>query len=114
MVMIKDLDAKCSQDDFELLEASVIAGMLLELEDGWEVREGKELEKVFDFDTYLEGASFAFQVSLLCEKMDHHARLLILERRVQVSIATEIVSGITKADFHLASKIEKLISLSDC
>jgi 4a-hydroxytetrahydrobiopterin dehydratase len=79
---------------------------------GWRTENGA-LTKEFRFRTYLEGVRFAVRVAEEAEKMDHHPELTIGWRKVLFRVSTHSVKGLTKLDFDLAQRTEKLGALDD-
>jgi 4a-hydroxytetrahydrobiopterin dehydratase len=79
----------------------------LESLSGWTVRDGK-LNKLFAFETYKDGLVFAAAVGYLADALNHHPDLLVGYAKVDVSMNTHDVGGISPYDFELARKIDTL------
>ncbi len=89
-----------------LSDAEINAG-LAKL-NGW-ARDGDELVKQFQFDTYLAGLAFASSVGVIAEGLNHHPDLIIGWRRVSVSFTThDAGSKITAKDLAAAEAIDGL------
>lgn len=79
-----------------------------ELDAGWEVVEGHHLEKSFEFPDFAAALDFVARVGELAEAEGHHPDLHLSWGRVNVTIWTHAVDGLTENDFVLAAKIEEL------
>ncbi len=89
-----------------LSDAEISAG-LAKL-NGW-ARDGDELVKEFQFDSYLAGLAFASSVGVIAEGLNHHPDLVISWRRVSVSFTThDAGSKITAKDLAAAEAIDGL------
>lgn len=75
---------------------------------GWKLEEN-QIVKLFQFKDFAEALSFVNKVGAEAEKMDHHPDIFIHSwNKVKITISTHSEGGITKKDFQLAEKIEKL------
>ncbi|MFT6052642.1 MAG: 4a-hydroxytetrahydrobiopterin dehydratase [Halioglobus sp.] len=90
----------------EKLQAALIEQKLAELP-GWVLGEDK-LYRRFVFDNFVEAFGFMSQVALLCEAMNHHPQWTNVYNRVDISLTTHDVNGISSLDFTLASRINCL------
>ena len=86
-----------------LSEDEIAAG----LPGGWS-REGDEIVRAFEFESYARGALFTAAVALLAEEADHHPDLLLTYRRVEVRLSSHDAGGVTDRDLRLARKISEL------
>lgn len=79
---------------------------------GWSVRsDGKALEKTFTFDTFAMAFSFMGKVAQEAEALDHHPDWYNSYNRVEISLQTHDVGGITKLDIALAKAINSIAAL---
>jgi len=74
-----------------------------QLPEGWE-REGEEIVRVFEFDSYLPGVGFASAVGGLAEDAWHHPEITITWGEVEVRLTTHDAGGITEKDIDLAER----------
>jgi 4a-hydroxytetrahydrobiopterin dehydratase len=88
------------------LSESAIANELSTL-DGWSVANGN-LHRVFEFKDFAAAFGFMTRVALAAEKMDHHPDWSNSWNKVTVDLATHSAGGITRNDFDLAEKIQKI------
>ena len=77
------------------------------LPDGWE-REGDEIVRTFEFESYLEGVGFAAGAGGLAEEAFHHPEMTIGWREVEVRLTTHDAGGITEKDLDLAARFDEL------
>lgn len=75
---------------------------------GWAMQ-GEKIGRSFDFDSYASGCVFATAVGCIADALDHHPDILIGYRKVNVSVNTHDVGGISDWDFELASRIDGLL-----
>jgi 4a-hydroxytetrahydrobiopterin dehydratase len=74
------------------------------LPEEWE-RDGDEIVRTFDFDSYLAGVGFASGVAGLAEEAWHHPEMTITWGSVEVRLTTHDAGGITEADLDLAERM---------
>ena len=77
------------------------------LPDGWE-REGDEIVRTFEFDSYLDGVGFAAGAGGLAEEAWHHPEMTIRWGEVAVRLTTHDAGGITQKDLDLAGRLNDL------
>ncbi|XP_041969477.1 pterin-4-alpha-carbinolamine dehydratase [Aricia agestis] len=81
------------------------------LQSGWKVQENRDaIEKEFKFKDFNEAFSFMTRVALLAEKMDHHPEWFNVYNRVQVTLASHDVNGLSKRDVRMATFMDKIYS----
>jgi len=78
-----------------------------QMPDGWE-RDGDEIARTFEFDSYLEGVGFAAGAGGLAEEAFHHPEMRIGWREVEVRLTTHDAGGITSKDTDLAARLNEL------
>lgn len=78
------------------------------LPDDWS-RDGDEITRTFEFDSYLGGVGFAAGVGGLAEEAFHHPDIHIGWREVEVRLTTHDAGGITGNDTDLAGRINELV-----
>jgi len=69
---------------------------------------GNQIEKVFRFKSYVDGLEFAFALGKAAEEEDHHPDILIMWRRVRVTLTTHAINGLSENDFIMAAKANEL------
>jgi 4a-hydroxytetrahydrobiopterin dehydratase len=76
--------------------------------DGWEVVREHHLRKLYKFKDFREALEFVNRVGELAEEQGHHPDILLAWGRVEITIWTHKIDGLTESDFILAAKIDKL------
>jgi 4a-hydroxytetrahydrobiopterin dehydratase len=71
------------------------------LPDGWD-RDGDEIVRIYEFDDYLDGVTFATQVAEVADEEFHHPELIVRYDEVEVRLTSHEAGGITDADLRLA------------
>jgi len=94
--------------DDSLLDKHKMKAVLAALPD-WTLQQGA-LFRSFRFHTYLAGIEFVQQVARLAESQNHHPDLFVAWRKVDVSIISHDLGGITHRDVSLAEAIEKSLN----
>jgi 4a-hydroxytetrahydrobiopterin dehydratase len=89
------------------LESDEARRLLKEL-DGWEMIENHHLQKRFDFTNFREALDFVNRIGELSEQQGHHPDICFGWGKVDVTIWTHKINGLTESDFVLAAKIDRL------
>ena len=89
------------------LQGQEITNLLMEL-DGWEVLNQHHLKKNFSFANFREAQQFVNRIGDLAEEQGHHPDICFGWGRVEITIWTHKIDGLTESDFILAAKIDKL------
>jgi 4a-hydroxytetrahydrobiopterin dehydratase len=74
----------------------------------WNVVNEHHLHRVFRFPDFKTALDFVNRVGGVAEEQGHHPDLLLAWGRVEVTIFTHKVDGLTESDFVLAAKIDRL------
>jgi 4a-hydroxytetrahydrobiopterin dehydratase len=70
---------------------------------GWQVLPGRDaITKQFRFDDFNAAFGWMARVALMAEKLDHHPEWLNVYSRVDVTLSTHDVGGLTELDIQLA------------
>jgi len=75
---------------------------------GWKVIDGHHLEKGFVFKDFAEALAFTNRIGALAEVQGHHPDIRLAWGKVDVSVWTHKIDGLTESDFVFAAKLEKL------
>ena len=75
---------------------------------GWNVIEEHHLEKTFRFPDFRQALEFVNRVGYLAEEQGHHPDIFLAWGKVDVTIWTHKIDGLTESDFILAAKIDTL------
>ena len=80
----------------------------LALVEGWGLSDHRRISRTFVFSDFAGALDFANRVGEIAEAEGHHPDLLGAWGRVEVTIWTHKVNGLTESDFILAAKIDQL------
>ena len=75
--------------------------------EGWE-RDGDEIVRTYEFDSYLGGVGFAAGVGGVAQEAFHHPEITIGYKEVEVRLTSHEEGGITDADVELAERFDDL------
>jgi 4a-hydroxytetrahydrobiopterin dehydratase len=75
---------------------------------GWEVELEHHLKKNYGFSNFAEALKFVNRVGELAEEQGHHPDICFGWGKVEITIWTHKIDGLTESDFILAAKIDKL------
>lgn len=76
--------------------------------DAWSVESEHHLSKVFKLGDFKEALAFVNRVGELAEEQGHHPDICFGWGRVEITIWTHKINGLTESDFILAAKIDQL------
>ncbi len=74
---------------------------------GWLLQE-KSLKKDFMFKDFNQAMAFVNGIARIADHENHHPDMCVYYNKVQLSISTHKVNGLTRNDFILAAKISTL------
>jgi 4a-hydroxytetrahydrobiopterin dehydratase len=95
-----------SDIEYRKLSEAEIKNELDEL-DGWKVVSGK-LSRTLKFENFIQAFSFMTKVALEAEKMNHHPEWFNVYDRLDISLVTHDLKGISTYDIKLARTINQL------
>jgi 4a-hydroxytetrahydrobiopterin dehydratase len=78
-----------------------------QLPEAWS-REGDEIVRTYEFDSYLDGIGFASGAGGVAEDAWHHPEMTITWGEVEVRLTTHDAGGITENDIELAERFDDL------
>lgn len=78
------------------------------LTDGWQIIEGRRLEKFFNFKNFKEALEFTNKVGALAEEQQHHPDITLSWGKVRIQLWTHAIDGLHENDFILAAGIDRL------
>ncbi len=90
------------------LRAEEIAALTPHLPSGWRVEQVHHLEKEFRFKDFREALRFTQRVGAMAEQEGHHPEITLAWGRVVVRSWTHKAGGLTRADFVLAAKTDRI------
>jgi len=95
-------------DDAEPLTEDEYADHFGELGDAWEVVDGHHLEASYEFPDFESALAFTNDVGELAEREWHHPDISLSWGEVGVELWSHEVGGLTRADFVMAAKMDRL------
>ena len=76
-------------------------------EAGWAVQEDRDaIRKTFKFANFVEAWGWMSRMAIEAEKMNHHPEWLNVYNRVEVTLTTHDVDGLSELDVRLAQKMD--------
>jgi 4a-hydroxytetrahydrobiopterin dehydratase len=75
---------------------------------GWDVANEHHLYKAFTFPDFRQALDFVNRVGELAEEQGHHPDIYLTWGKVEVTIWTHKIDGLTQSDFVMAAKIDRL------
>ena|SRR5437588_12926416 len=75
---------------------------------GWEVVNEHHLHRTYSFPDFRTALDFVNRVGELAEQQGHHPDIVLTWGKVEITIWTHKIDGLTESDFILAAKIEQL------
>jgi 4a-hydroxytetrahydrobiopterin dehydratase len=79
-----------------------------ELDPGWTVVDDKRLQRQLRFPDFVRAAGRAVEVALLAQAEDHHPDLRLGWGYLEIELSTHSIGGLSRNDFILAAKIDRL------
>lgn len=74
---------------------------------GWEPVEGRDaIRKTFKFKSFVEAWGWMSRMALHAEKLNHHPEWSNVYNRVEVTLTTHDVDGLSALDVKLAEKMD--------
>ncbi|MCU1298820.1 MAG: pterin-4-alpha-carbinolamine dehydratase [Acidobacteriaceae bacterium] len=74
----------------------------------WKVINEHHVTRTFNFPDFKQGLEFVNRIGALAEEQGHHPDILLTWGKVEVTLWTHKVNGLTESDFIMAAKIENL------
>lgn len=75
---------------------------------GWDVVSEHHLKKVFTFPDFRSALDFVNRVGEVAEEQGHHPDIFLTWGKVEITIWTHKIDGLTESDFILAAKMDRL------
>jgi len=88
------------------LTAEQIAPLLAQLE-GWRVIDNHHLEKRYKLKNFAQALDLVNRIGAIAEEQNHHPDMVLAWGRVDVTIWTHKINGLTESDFVFAAKCDR-------
>lgn len=75
---------------------------------GWK-RNGKVIERVFQFGNFVRAIEFVNQIAEAAEAVNHHPDIIINYNKVTLALVSHDSGGVTQRDLKMASRINELV-----
>lgn len=80
--------------------------LLAELGGAWKVVENHHLHKAYQFKNFAEALAFVNRVGAIAEEQNHHPDIILAWGKVEITIWTHKIDGLTESDFVFAAKCD--------
>lgn len=90
------------------LKGGDLASVARELGGDWRVVDEHHLEKEFKFADFATALAFTNRIGAVAEAEGHHPDIYLAWGKVRVTIWTHKIDGLTRSDFVLAAKIDRV------
>jgi len=79
------------------------------IQNGWSVAQDRDaIFKQFKFKSFVEAFGWMTAAALCAEKMNHHPEWFNVYSRVEVTLTTHDVGGLSSLDIKLAGKMDQI------
>lgn len=82
--------------------------LLPRIDPSWQVVDGHRLQRIYRLPDFATGLALVNRIGALAEAQNHHPDLLLAWGRVQITLWTHSVGGLSLNDFILAAQIDRL------
>ena len=103
-------DQRCEDctPDTPPLPPDQIAELRTQLNDGWTVVDGAMIHRDIRLPDFVSAIQLADRIAVLAEEQGHHPDLHVSWGRLGIDLTTHTAHGLTRNDFILAAKIDRL------
>ena len=96
-----------SHEDMRKLTEEEIKNYLSQL-NNWEFLETQKIIKEFKFDDFVKAMEFVNKIADVAEKEGHHPDMAIHYNKVEITLWTHFINGLSENDFIIAAKIDAI------
>ncbi len=93
-------------DDSQIKDALSKLNDTLGSDEQWQL-EGDKITKTFKFKSFIRAFGWMSQIAIWAEKLNHHPEWFNVYNKVEVTLTTHDVDGLSDLDFTMAEKMEK-------
>jgi 4a-hydroxytetrahydrobiopterin dehydratase len=79
-----------------------------ELKEDWKVVDDHHLEKTLKFKNFKEALEFTNRVGEIAEKEGHHPDIFLAWGKVELTVMTHKIDGLSESDFVFAAKVDEI------
>jgi len=91
------------------LRGEELRRMHAELDSGWQVIDEHHLSKRYAFEDFRQALDFTNRVGEMAEEQGHHPDILLAWGKVEITVWTHKIDGLTESDFIFAAKADRLL-----
>jgi 4a-hydroxytetrahydrobiopterin dehydratase len=77
----------------------------------WDVVERHHLHRIVKTREFVDALDLATRIGRIAEKAGHHPDLLVAYGRLEITVFTHSIGGLSQSDFILAAKIDEVLKL---
>jgi 4a-hydroxytetrahydrobiopterin dehydratase len=92
------------------LRGEELARLAQELGGEWRIVDEHHLERNYRFPDFRTALAFVNRVGELAEQVQHHPDIHLAWGKVQVTVWTHKIDGLTESDFVFAAKTDRLLA----
>ena len=107
MTSLADKTCVPCRGDTPALKGSALSDFRQQLPE-WQVVDEHHLIRAYKLPDFRSALAFVNKVGELAEQQGHHPDILLAWGKVEITIWTHAVNGLTESDFILAAKIQRL------
>lgn len=74
----------------------------------WQVADEHHLHREFRFPDFKQALAFVNRVGAVAEQQGHHPDILLSWGKVEITLWTHAIDGLSESDFIMAAKIDRL------
>ncbi|MCB2208042.1 MAG: 4a-hydroxytetrahydrobiopterin dehydratase [Bacteroidetes bacterium] len=108
MIELKERHCRPCKEGEKPLNSDQAAELKSLLLTPWHIKEHEMLTKEFVFENFKRAMAFVQEIGLIAEQENHHPAICIHYTRVEITLSTHDVGGLSENDFIVAAKIEDL------
>ena len=90
------------------LTGANLTWMASQLGGDWQLEAEAKLRRSFRFPDFVTALAFVNQVGAIAEAEGHHPDILLAWGKVEISLWTHAIDGLSESDFILAAKIDTI------
>jgi 4a-hydroxytetrahydrobiopterin dehydratase len=91
------------------LKGEALADLQARLGNDWRVVDEHHLTKRFKFDNFRQALDFTNRVGELAESVNHHPDICLAWGKVEITLWTHKIGGLSESDFVFAAKSDTLL-----
>jgi 4a-hydroxytetrahydrobiopterin dehydratase len=107
MADLADKDCVPCKGGIPPMKGKELAEILKQTPD-WKAVNDHHLVRMFTFPDFKEALAFVNQVGEIAERQGHHPDILLTWGKVEITLWTHKIDGLSEGDFIMAAKIDRL------